>query len=665
MQQMIPPGEYSALVDLYNSTDGNAWGIHTGWLDPTNSAWAGILVEGVQYDKQGNVVTPGNVTYLYLPGNRLCGTLPSTLGSLSQLLDLELWNNNLSGGIPSTLASCTQLEILDLHENMLSGYLPDFSVSPSFFELDIAYNCFDVSQGSQARLVLARMGNAGVGTVYLPQSTNCHPANCLPIDLAATSLAWNTSQGGVDFAYSVQGGSLATSATAALFWANGTTLASRISTVPVFTSIIPAGSIGSSPVIHLPGAFLVDAPAGTSTLLLALDPDNLISETDKSNNLKDLPDVTLRFSNPGRDSSRVSAASTTILKNLQRYAGQTTATITSVARTPEQQGQVMFNQAFKGKLARYKAPGQAVLAVYAQQTAGLTRAQILANEPAIVSAMVAKIYELGPSNVSKHCADPSVLNVVDIWPDDFPVPAQINFERAALSTPSISRFLGPFSIPAYQVPYDPVFHLEIPQTQPPTFAEDSGAPLAFTNGQAVVTGSVSTATNEFTYSASAGDTITLGVTVTAFRPGTAFNDDDSVVYLFDSSNNIVAMNDDDLDGGFQSVIENLTVSHADAYSVVVTTFGNTPLLDTNGILTGWSNGGESDIDFILFARLQPALWGPVIRPAQSGNIIVNWTNGVLQQASTCLGPWLDLPIAIPPLTIVPVSGMTFYRLRRQ
>src|SRR5262249_42582556 len=42
-------------------------------------------------------------------------------------------------------------------------------------------------------------------------------------DLIATSLAWNTAQGGVDFGYSVKNAALTPDTTVALYWASGTT----------------------------------------------------------------------------------------------------------------------------------------------------------------------------------------------------------------------------------------------------------------------------------------------------------------------------------------------------------------------------------------------------------------------------------------------------------
>ena len=49
------------------------------------------------------------LSYLDLHGNRLWGTIPSSIGQLSALTYLDMSWNMLSGSVPSTLSSLTQL----------------------------------------------------------------------------------------------------------------------------------------------------------------------------------------------------------------------------------------------------------------------------------------------------------------------------------------------------------------------------------------------------------------------------------------------------------------------------------------------------------------------------------------------------------------------------
>jgi hypothetical protein len=148
MASQIPASEYSALVDLYNSTGGPSWYYNTGWLDPNATNWYGISVsEGHvtrigfgSYDCCARDPAAGNnlsgtipdsltnctqLNYLGLPDNQLSGIIPSSLSYLTNLTDLWLGFNQLSGHIPSSLGNLSLLQRLHLEGNQLSGSIPD------------------------------------------------------------------------------------------------------------------------------------------------------------------------------------------------------------------------------------------------------------------------------------------------------------------------------------------------------------------------------------------------------------------------------------------------------------------------------------------------------------------------------------------------------------
>ncbi len=137
----VPVAESDALADLYNATDGVNWTNNSNWLtgDPCVNAWFGITCD----------VGDTTVTQLQLVGNGLDGTLPATLGNLSNLEQFNLglnqltgsiptslgnlknvwfmgfWSNQLMGGIPTELGAMTSLRGLNLSDNLLSGSIPN------------------------------------------------------------------------------------------------------------------------------------------------------------------------------------------------------------------------------------------------------------------------------------------------------------------------------------------------------------------------------------------------------------------------------------------------------------------------------------------------------------------------------------------------------------
>ena len=106
----------AALVALYNATDGTNWTTNTNWTSTEAlSSWHGVTTN-----------SDGRVTAVALNDNGLDGTLPTALGDLSELEQLDLQDNALSGALPSELADLTNLTSLLLSESRaLTGALPD------------------------------------------------------------------------------------------------------------------------------------------------------------------------------------------------------------------------------------------------------------------------------------------------------------------------------------------------------------------------------------------------------------------------------------------------------------------------------------------------------------------------------------------------------------
>jgi RHS repeat-associated protein len=130
-------------------------------------------------------------------------------------------------------------------------------------------------------------------------------------------------------------------------------------------------------------------------------------------------------------------------------------TVNSTQRTPQAQAEAMYDNAKNNGVASqyklYGSGGDQIIEVYERYSPNMNCSKAEA-----VEAMTVKMFEIGPSSVSKHIADPSQLNVIDLSTralggsaKDFHIALDVNFD--------ISKILTPYNST------DPAFHIEIPQ----------------------------------------------------------------------------------------------------------------------------------------------------------------------------------------------------------
>ncbi|XP_028804007.1 probable leucine-rich repeat receptor-like protein kinase At5g49770 isoform X3 [Neltuma alba] len=84
--------------------------------------------------------------HVLFDGNRLTGTIPSTLELVQTLEVLRLDRNFFTGEVPSNLNNLTNLNELNLAHNKLTGSLPDLSQMDTLNYVDLSNNSFDPSQ---------------------------------------------------------------------------------------------------------------------------------------------------------------------------------------------------------------------------------------------------------------------------------------------------------------------------------------------------------------------------------------------------------------------------------------------------------------------------------------------------------------------------------------
>ena len=105
--------DYEVLADFYNNTHGSNWIKRDGWLSADSTPWHGITL-----NERGRVVE------INLESNNLSGSLPATIGNLSELQVLNLYDNQLMDSLPSSLGNLSRLKVLRLTKNNLTGKIP-------------------------------------------------------------------------------------------------------------------------------------------------------------------------------------------------------------------------------------------------------------------------------------------------------------------------------------------------------------------------------------------------------------------------------------------------------------------------------------------------------------------------------------------------------------
>ncbi len=128
----------AALEALYDATDGPNWTDSTNWkTDAPMDQWHGVRVHegrvwGVNLHENalaGSIPSDlgslTNIRWLHLSSNALTGPIPGELGNLENLDSLSLWGNELTGPIPTELGSLTNIRWLSLSSNALTGPIPE------------------------------------------------------------------------------------------------------------------------------------------------------------------------------------------------------------------------------------------------------------------------------------------------------------------------------------------------------------------------------------------------------------------------------------------------------------------------------------------------------------------------------------------------------------
>lgn len=225
------------------------------------------------------------------------------------------------------------------------------------------------------------------------------------------ALGWNNVIGGVDLSFQVLGvTSLSADQAISVRWSKG----GESDGGPVFNYTVKAGTP--------PGKYKASNIGGQILEIVSVEGTKFLARS-SSGGVATLDDVKVSFDSTA-NGAVVSKGMMELLKDGLRAAGQAAARVSSTQRSPADQARAMFQnlistaqsieENIKRQLQLYGPNGDKVIQVFAEMTTGKSRAEITSIADAIKAKMEAKIVEIGPSNVSTHCADPSIKSVIDV-----------------------------------------------------------------------------------------------------------------------------------------------------------------------------------------------------------------------------------------------------------
>jgi len=108
----ISAAERAALIDLYNSTNGDSWYDNSGWKTPPLDV-DGFAMPGTEDGWNGVTVSIDTVTEIWAPNNNINGEIPQSISDLSSLETLYLYGNQITA-IPPEIGDLSSLETLNL-----------------------------------------------------------------------------------------------------------------------------------------------------------------------------------------------------------------------------------------------------------------------------------------------------------------------------------------------------------------------------------------------------------------------------------------------------------------------------------------------------------------------------------------------------------------------
>ncbi|MCK5775872.1 MAG: hypothetical protein KAH25_06845, partial [Bacteroidales bacterium] len=125
-QDVINVADSLALVELYQTCNGENWTHNDNWLTGPLSSWDGVTTNN------------NRVEELFLSANNVSGDIPESFGDLTGLVDFLATTNEITS-IPSTFGNLESLEVCWIGWNPISSLPDNFGNLNNLVELHIGY----------------------------------------------------------------------------------------------------------------------------------------------------------------------------------------------------------------------------------------------------------------------------------------------------------------------------------------------------------------------------------------------------------------------------------------------------------------------------------------------------------------------------------------------
>lgn len=123
---------FNVLWDFYNATLGHQWHRSDNWLSNKSfSEWYGLYV-----DKTDESI----ITGIILSANNLGGTLPASLGKLTNLTNIQIPFNSIEGTLPSEWYTLSKMYQQVIYNNKLHGTIPEIWKNMTAMKFFIGYD---------------------------------------------------------------------------------------------------------------------------------------------------------------------------------------------------------------------------------------------------------------------------------------------------------------------------------------------------------------------------------------------------------------------------------------------------------------------------------------------------------------------------------------------